>query len=121
MFANLQRRILFKYRRERLDRYKHREQARRQACPANLMNFEEKHFSQNGEDGIIAEIFRRIGTTDKFFVEFGFGFNGDCLECNTAWLLEREGWSGLWMDGSATIVEQAGVAAAGRPVKILPR
>lgn len=53
-----------------------------------------KVFSQGDEDGVIAEIFRRIGTTDRRFVEFGCG---DGLENNTAYLL-FQGWSGLWMD-----------------------
>ena len=53
-------------------------------------------FSQNGEDGLIAEIFRRIGTTNRYFVEFGVQ-NG--LECNSAWLL-LQGWRGLWIEGS---------------------
>jgi hypothetical protein len=30
-------------------------------------------YSQNNEDGIIAEIFRRIGTENRTFVEFGVG------------------------------------------------
>jgi len=54
-----------------------------------------KVYSQNEEDGLIAEIFRRIGVTNRRFVEFGSG-NG--RENNTAWLL-RQDWSGLWMDG----------------------
>ncbi|MES2108327.1 MAG: hypothetical protein V4577_06260 [Bacteroidota bacterium] len=53
-------------------------------------------FSQNGEDGIIAEIFNRIGTTNKYFIEFGVE-NG--LECNTLNLIYK-GWSGLWIEGS---------------------
>lgn len=53
-------------------------------------------FSQNGEDGIIAEIFNRIGTTNKFFVEFGVE-NG--LECNSTNLLYKQ-WKGLWIEGS---------------------
>ena len=36
-----------------------------------LEKFGYKVFSQNDEDGIINEIFNRIGTTNKFFVEFG--------------------------------------------------
>jgi hypothetical protein len=52
--------------------------------------------SQNGEDGIIHEIFRRIGTTDKVFVEIGVGTG---TENNTAFLLST-GWSGYWIDGS---------------------
>lgn len=64
--------------------------------PKRLERFGCKGYSQNDEDGIIREIFRRIGTTDKRFVEFGTG-NG--LENNTLFLLCQE-WSGLWIDGS---------------------
>ncbi len=54
-------------------------------------------FSQNGEDGIIQEIFNRIGTTNKFFVEFGVE---DGLECNSLNLLYKQ-WQGLWIEGSS--------------------
>lgn len=53
-----------------------------------------KVYSQGDEDGIIAEIFRRVGISNKRFVEFGCG---DGRENNTAFLL-MQGWSGLWMD-----------------------
>ena len=53
-------------------------------------------FSQGGEDGAIREIFRRIGVSNRVFVEFGVG-NG--LENNTAFLL-AQGWSGVWLEGS---------------------
>ena len=59
-----------------------------------LNKFEFQSHSQNGEDGIIHEIFNRIGTTNKFFVEFGVG-NG--LQNNSAHLL-LDGWSGLWIE-----------------------
>ncbi len=52
--------------------------------------------SQNGEDGIIREIFRRIGTGGRLFVEVGVG---DGKENNTAFLLSQ-GWRGFWIDGS---------------------
>lgn len=71
------------------------------ASPLRLNRSECKVYSQNGEDGIIEEIFRRIGTTDKFFVEFGVG-NG--LENNTAYLLVKD-WSGLWLEGQHSSVE----------------
>jgi hypothetical protein len=54
-----------------------------------------KFFSQSDEDGIIAEIFRRIGTTNRIFVEFGAEAGG---ENNTRRLLES-GWTGLWIEG----------------------
>lgn len=58
---------------------------------------ERKEFSQNGEDGIINAIFAMIGTTNKYFVEFGVE-NG--IECNTRYLSKYKGWKGLLMDGS---------------------
>jgi len=59
---------------------------------------EKKIYSQNGEDGILEFIFSKIGTTNKFSVEFGVG-NG--FECNTVHLLEKKGWAGLMMDYGA--------------------
>lgn len=64
--------------------------------PKKLNRYEFKVFSQAGEDGIISEIFNRIGTTNEFFVEFGVG-NG--LENNSAYLLVK-GWQGYWIEGS---------------------
>jgi hypothetical protein len=64
--------------------------------PKKLTRYEFKVFSQAGEDGIISEIFNRIGTTNKFFVEFGVG-NG--LENNSAYLLVK-GWQSYWIEGS---------------------
>jgi len=61
-----------------------------------MKQFEKKVYSQNGEDGIIEEIFNRIGTTNKFFVEFGVQSGS---ECNTR-LLRKHGWTGVWMDSS---------------------
>ena len=79
-----------------LDSPKHRE-------PKDLNRHEYRVFSQNGEDGIIAEIFRRIGTTNRYFVEFG---SSDGFENNTA-LLVRQGWSGLWIDGDHRAILRA--------------
>lgn len=59
-----------------------------------------KLFSQSDEDGIIAEIFRRIGTTNRVFVEFGAEIG---TENNTRALLEA-GWTGLWIEGNPDYV-----------------
>lgn len=59
-----------------------------------LSRYEAQVFSQNGEDGILAEIFARIGVTSRVFVEFGAG---DGTENNCAYLLLK-GWSGFWFD-----------------------
>jgi hypothetical protein len=68
----------------------------RHADPKRLVRYGCKVYSQNDEDGIIAEIFRRIGTTNRTFVEFGVETG---VECNTAKLLV-EGWRGLWIEAN---------------------
>jgi hypothetical protein len=59
-----------------------------------LEGFGFKVYSQCDEDGIIQEIFRRIGTDNRRFIEIGCG---DGSENCTAYLL-HQGWSGLWID-----------------------
>lgn len=61
-----------------------------------LNKYEYQVFSQYGEDGIIEEIYNRIGTTNKYFIEFGVE-NG--LECNSTNLLYKD-WQGLWIEGN---------------------
>ena len=75
----------------------------RYADTRKLNRYELQMFSQNGEDGILAEIFRRIGTTDCYFVEFGVE-NG--LETNTTYLLHA-GWRGVWYDGNRKAIAAA--------------
>ena len=70
--------------------------------PNNLIPFRDKVYSQTDEDGIIREIFNRIGTTNQTFVEFGIG-NG--LENNSRALL-LEIWQGLWIDASTRSVNK---------------
>lgn len=62
----------------------------------DLVHWRGKVYSQLWADGIIWKIFRDIGTTNNFFVEFG---TQDGSECNTRFLRERCGWTGLLMDG----------------------
>jgi len=71
--------------------------------PRRLPLFESKVYSQYGEDGILAEILRRVGTTNRTFVEFG---SADGMENNTVLLL-RLGWNGLWMDGDDAAIGRA--------------
>src|ERR1700747_3004907 len=72
----------------------------RNADPKRLVRHGYKVYSQNDEDGIIAEIFRRIGTWSHTFVEFGVETG---VECNTAKLLV-EGWRGLWIEANSASV-----------------
>ena len=66
----------------------------RYSSPRSLSQHEFQVFSQNGEDGVINEIFKRIGVTDRFFVEIGVE---DGIENNSAHLL-LQGWRGIWID-----------------------
>jgi hypothetical protein len=75
----------------------------RYADPRKLNHFELQMYSQNGEDGILAEVFRRVGVADRYFVEFGVE-NG--LETNTTYLLYA-GWRGVWVDGNAEALAAA--------------
>jgi hypothetical protein len=82
-----------------MDRLRER---RRLLSPLSLAPYGYKIYSQNDEDGITREIFRRIGATTKTFVEIGAG---DGLENNTISLL-FEGWKGLWIEASPQHVEK---------------
>lgn len=75
----------------------------RYADPLRLARHQAKIYSQHGEDGEIAEIFRRIGTVNNYFVEFG---SSDGNENNTVNLL-NSGWSGLWIDGDEKAIAAA--------------
>lgn len=83
---------------QEMDRIKERDKYKN---PKSLIPFGDKIYSQTDEDGIIREIFRRIGLTNKTFVEFGIG-NG--LENNTLALL-FDNWQGLWIDASSSSVK----------------
>lgn len=62
-----------------------------------LESFGYKCYSQHDEDGMLAEVFRRLGAAlPHSFVEFGVG---DGLE-NNSLLLLKQGWKGLWIEGS---------------------
>jgi hypothetical protein len=60
-----------------------------------LAPFELRAFSQNGEDGVIAEILRRCDALDGYFVEFGAARG---VENNCAALADLLGWRGLFLE-----------------------
>jgi hypothetical protein len=64
--------------------------------PRSLLFYYGNIHSQRGQDGILAEIFRRLGITDGVFVEFG-AWDGMYL-CNSRWLYEK-GWRGIFIEG----------------------
>jgi hypothetical protein len=63
-------------------------------APKRLERHGFRAFSQNDEDGILQEMFRRIGASHRTFVEFGVQ---DGLQTNTRLLL-YQGWRGLWIE-----------------------
>lgn len=72
----------------------------RETDPLRLEPYGFKVYSQQEEDGIIEEIFRRLGIQTGTFVEIGVE-NG--LECNTLYLLHK-GWKGLWIEANENFV-----------------
>jgi hypothetical protein len=68
----------------------------------HLSQFEARIHSQNGEDGVLLKIFDVLGIKKGYFVEFGVE---DGKECNTRFLREACGWSGLMMDAGHYIPE----------------
>jgi len=61
-----------------------------------INKYEKRIFSQNGEDGIIEELFSRIGTTNRYFVEFGVQSGLECMSKNLAC---SHHWSGVMIEG----------------------
>jgi len=61
----------------------------------SLVRYGFKVYSQAEEDGILHEIFRRVGIKNRTFLEIGVS-NG--IESNTLYFLSQ-GWSGAWIDG----------------------
>ena len=88
-----QTRILQQLYKEQITEYK-----REKSFPSQ---YEHQTFSQNGEDGIIIEIFRRLNISAGYFIEMG---SGDGSENNTRLLLEL-GWSGIWIDGDKANID----------------
>jgi hypothetical protein len=75
----------------------------RAAEPGRLLKFTRKVFSQGTEDGILEEIFRRIGISSRTVIEIGCG-NG--LENNSMYLLFL-GWRALWIDANKSNIYAA--------------
>jgi hypothetical protein len=84
-----------------------RQESADRADPQSLRWSEESVFSQNGEDGVIEEVFRRIGAVNKQFVEIGAS---DGAENCTRNLVER-GWNGVWIEADHQRAAQAAAIA----------
>lgn len=73
------------------------------ADPKRLEPFGFKVYSQNDEDGIIEEIFRRLGVGAGAFAEIGVESG---LQSNSLYLLHK-GWRGVWFEANADQVKAA--------------
>lgn len=60
----------------------------------DLTRFELSVYSQNGEDGVLQEIFHRMGLTNGYFVEIG----AHASQANCIMLAHYCGWSGTFID-----------------------
>jgi hypothetical protein len=80
-----------------------------------LTRWESRVFAQNGEDGVLGELLRRIGPGQAWFCEFGVG---DGREFTCLALAELHGWSGLVLEADTGLhVRLAQRAAAWRGVR----
>lgn len=64
---------------------------------SDINDYEFKVFSQWGEDGIIQYLIKNTEITNQIFVEFGVE---NYTESNTRFLLQKNNWKGLVVDGS---------------------
>jgi hypothetical protein len=94
------------------------ERSRRRAVaadPRHLHRFEARRFSQQGEDGLLAEVLRRVGAPSRFAVEVGAADGAE--NCTRA--LVEDGWSAVWVEGDPGRAAAARVVAGGRPVEVV--
>jgi hypothetical protein len=74
--------------------------AMRRIDPDDPRTWEFSGFSQNGEDGIIEYLIRRIRRPNRYFVEVGAS---DGLENNTTWLALAQRYGGMMLEGDAAV------------------
>jgi hypothetical protein len=78
-----------------------------------LKEFRANVTSRQGEDGIISEIFKRIGVKHKWCVEFG-ALNGR-HDSNVWTLIADRGWSGVLIEADRTYYEKLIETYSGMP------
>jgi len=67
---------------------------------SSLQRFRRNLYSQNGEDGVVAELLKRLGITTGWFCEFGAWDGRYGSNCYA--LLLRKNWSGVMIEGVPT-------------------
>lgn len=81
----------------------------------SLLSFARNVYSQNGEDGILAELLHRLAISNGWFVEFGAW---DGKNMSNTFLLAENGWSGVFIEGNATKFRQLQVNTKDLPGRI---
>jgi hypothetical protein len=61
-------------------------------------------FSQNGEDGILDVLRKKLTARNRYFVEIG---SADGMQNNSSWLVVAEQYAGLMVEGNPRLVERA--------------
>lgn len=74
--------------------------ALRQIDYTNPISWEFSGFSQNGEDGIIDILTRKLSNPNRYFIEIGAN---DGIENNTAWLAFARRYTGMMVDGNSRL------------------
>lgn len=85
---------------------------RRHLPHGDLRASEERVYSQNGEDGILAELLRRIGVANRTFVEFTCEVS---IAFNCARLALDENWQGVLVDPSPGREDSLGLRYSRQP------
>jgi len=70
--------------------------------PKRLLHYTDRVFSQGIEDGVLQEIFRRVGVASHTAIEVG---TGDGTENNTMYLL-FQGWKCLWVEADTRLTNR---------------
>ena len=83
-------------------------------APYDLLSERFGYLSQNEEDGLLLALFKRVGATDRRFVEIGCGMNGG----NSGFLVQECGWSGLMVDAKTASIEKVMIRFKGHPVRV---
>jgi hypothetical protein len=63
---------------------------------SSLLQYAANRYSQNGEDGIVAELLKRLQIKRGWFVEFGAW---DGKHMSNTYALAEDGWQGVYIEG----------------------
>lgn len=85
----------------------------------NYLQFRRNVYSQNGEDGILEEILKRLtlNHSENWCVEFG-AWDGKHMS-NTFRLVSDQGWNGVYIEGNVNFFEELKVTCRSFP-NIIP-